>query len=62
MKTIKAFAVDMRAAGDARTLRAAAHVWPAHAAASAHAASASAAQRKRRTTAAIAAFVDGGIT
>jgi hypothetical protein len=62
MKTINAFAVGMRTAGDARTLRAAAH-WPAHAAASAHvAASAPAAQRKRRTAAAIGAFVDGGIT
>jgi hypothetical protein len=65
MKTINAFAVCMRVAGDARALpvasdfaaRAARAAATAAAAATAHA-PATAAQRKRRT--ATTAFVDGG--
>jgi hypothetical protein len=59
MKKSNAFAVCMRAVGVARAFPVA--TWHAHATASAHAA-APAAQRKRRTAAAIAASVDGGIT
>ncbi len=59
MTTINAFAVSMRVVGDARALRV--QPWSAHAAAPAHStAPAAAAQRKRRTAAATAAFVDGG--